>query len=152
MLEVCGRIMFFSAGEVAKKKWRGPFNPLIGFCTGSALECNASKLTLCVHTRAPTSTRTPTDTRAHFHRYVRALCVYAMRIHIRKRRRLRINVAAAARGTCAGRCSTATCEAGQYYCGQHDANHDLPRAGVDLYVGTYPCLPWSRRGQRTGFE
>ena len=43
-------------------------------------------------------------------------------------------------------------EAGQYYCEEHNANHDLPRAGVDLYVGTYPCSPWSRRGKRTGFD
>ena len=45
-----------------------------------------------------------------------------------------------------------TFEAGQYYCEKHDANHDLPRAGVDLHVGTYPCSPWSRRGNRAGFE
>ena len=43
-------------------------------------------------------------------------------------------------------------EAGQIYCEKHGANHDLPRAGVDLYVGTYPCSPWSRRGKRTGFN
>ena len=33
----------------------------------------------------------------------------------------------------------------------HDANHGLPRASVDLHVGTYPCSPWSRRGKITGF-
>ena len=31
-------------------------------------------------------------------------------------------------------------------------NHDLPRGGVDLFIAGYPCSPWSRRGQRTGFE
>ena len=43
-------------------------------------------------------------------------------------------------------------EAGQYYSEKHDPHHDLPRANVDLHVGTYPCSPWSRRGKRTGFE
>ena len=28
----------------------------------------------------------------------------------------------------------------------------MPQAGVDLYVGTYPCSPWSRRGLRTGWN
>ena len=28
----------------------------------------------------------------------------------------------------------------------------MPPAGVDLYVGTYPCSPWSRRGLRTGWN
>jgi hypothetical protein len=42
-------------------------------------------------------------------------------------------------------------ETGQVYCTKHEANHDLPRHGVDLYVGTYPCSPWSRRGLRTCF-
>ena len=27
-----------------------------------------------------------------------------------------------------------SCEAGQYDCEKHDANRDLPRAGVDLHV------------------
>eukprot|EP00974_Lingulodinium_polyedra_P095274 9231723-Lingulodinium_polyedra.AAC.1 len=27
----------------------------------------------------------------------------------------------------------------------------MPRAGVGLYVGTYPCSFCSRRGRRTGF-
>ena len=31
-------------------------------------------------------------------------------------------------------------EAGQHYCEQHDANHDLPRQGVDLYVGSISVL------------
>ena len=43
-------------------------------------------------------------------------------------------------------------ETGQFYCETHDMNHDLPRAGVDSYVGTYPCSPWTRRGKRTGFD
>ena len=42
-------------------------------------------------------------------------------------------------------------ETGQIHCEKHNTNHDMPRAGVDLYVGTYPCSPWSRRGKRTGF-
>ena len=28
----------------------------------------------------------------------------------------------------------------------------IPQAGVDVYVGTYPCSPWSRRGLRTGWD
>ena len=38
------------------------------------------------------------------------------------------------------------------YCKKHGTNHDLPRHGLDMYVGTYPCSPWSRRGKRTGFN
>ena len=41
-------------------------------------------------------------------------------------------------------------EARQYYCNNHDANHDLPRQGVDLHEGTYTRSPWPRRGKRTG--
>eukprot|EP00974_Lingulodinium_polyedra_P129994 11212149-Lingulodinium_polyedra.AAC.1 len=40
-------------------------------------------------------------------------------------------------------------EDGQVYCKKHEANHDLPRHGLDMYVGTYPCAPWSRRGKMT---
>eukprot|EP00974_Lingulodinium_polyedra_P105404 10206164-Lingulodinium_polyedra.AAC.1 len=40
---------------------------------------------------------------------------------------------------------------GQVHCNKHDDNHDMPRNGVDLYVGTYPCPLWPRRGKRTGF-
>ena len=28
----------------------------------------------------------------------------------------------------------------------------MPRRGADLYAGTYPCSPWSRRGNRPGFN
>ena len=40
---------------------------------------------------------------------------------------------------------------GQYWCETHKENHDMPTRGLDVYVGTYPCSPWSRRGKRTGF-
>ena len=43
-------------------------------------------------------------------------------------------------------------ENGQIHCTIHGENHDMPKQGVDLYVGTYPCSPWSRRGKRTGFD
>ena len=43
-------------------------------------------------------------------------------------------------------------EEGRYYCSKHGENHELPRNGVDMYVGTFPCSPWSRRGKRTGLE
>ena len=43
-------------------------------------------------------------------------------------------------------------ETGKIWCEKHQENHDLPQQGVDLYVGTYPCAPWSRRGKRTGFS
>ena len=42
-------------------------------------------------------------------------------------------------------------ESGQCWCTKHKQNHDMPRTGVDIYVGTYPCSPWSRRGKRSGF-
>ena len=43
-------------------------------------------------------------------------------------------------------------QTGQVHCMIHGENHNLPRHGVDLYVGTFPCSPWSRRGKRTGFD
>ena len=43
-------------------------------------------------------------------------------------------------------------QTGQVHCTTHGENHDMPRHGVDLYVGTYPCTPWSRRGKRTGYD
>ena len=43
-------------------------------------------------------------------------------------------------------------QTGQVHCMTHGENHPMPRHGVDLYVGTYPCTPWSRRGKRTGFD
>ena len=43
-------------------------------------------------------------------------------------------------------------ESGKFWCSSCKENHDLPRRGMDLYVGTYPCSPWSRRGKRTGFD
>ena len=39
-----------------------------------------------------------------------------------------------------------------FWCAVCNRNHDIPRSGIDLYVGTYPCAPWSRRGKRTGFD
>ena len=41
---------------------------------------------------------------------------------------------------------------GEYWCESCGQNHPLPRSGVDLYVGTYPCSPWSRRGPRTSWD
>ena len=41
---------------------------------------------------------------------------------------------------------------GQFGCDTHKQNHDMPTSGLDLYAGTYPCSPWSRRGSRTGFR
>ncbi len=43
-------------------------------------------------------------------------------------------------------------EEGWYFCSKHGENHALPRNGVDMYVGTFPCSPWSRRGKRTGLK
>ena len=43
-------------------------------------------------------------------------------------------------------------QTGQVHCMTHGENHNMPRHGVDLYVGTYPCTPWSRRGKRTAFN
>ena len=43
-------------------------------------------------------------------------------------------------------------QTGQVHCMIHDENHDMPRQGVDLYVRTYPCAPWSRRGKRTEWD
>ncbi len=41
---------------------------------------------------------------------------------------------------------------GTYWCTACSQDHDLPKGTMDLYVGTYPCSPWSRRGTRTGFD
>ena len=41
---------------------------------------------------------------------------------------------------------------GEFWCTLLEQNLLLPRAGVDVYVGTYPCSPWSRRGSRTGWD
>ena len=41
---------------------------------------------------------------------------------------------------------------GEYWCQSCGQNHPLPRTGVDLYVGTYPCSPWSRRGPLTSWN
>ena len=41
---------------------------------------------------------------------------------------------------------------GEFWCTLREGNFPIPRVGVDLYVGTYPCSPWSRRGPRTGWE
>merc|ERR1711965_662704 len=41
---------------------------------------------------------------------------------------------------------------GQFWCATHRQNHDMPASGLDLYIGTYPCTPWSRRGKRTDFQ
>ena len=41
---------------------------------------------------------------------------------------------------------------GVFWCTMHEENFPIPQSGVDLYVGTYPCSPWSRRGPRTGWD
>ena len=43
-------------------------------------------------------------------------------------------------------------QSGQFYCMLAKDNIALPREGIDLYVGTYPCSPWSRRGNRLGWD
>ena len=41
---------------------------------------------------------------------------------------------------------------GECWCMLVGENISIPKAGVDVYVGTYPCSPWSRRGSRTGWD
>ena len=41
---------------------------------------------------------------------------------------------------------------GVFWCDLQKENIPIPQSGVDLYVGTYPCSPWSRRGPRTGWS
>ena len=41
---------------------------------------------------------------------------------------------------------------GRFFCNTHQVNHRLPKVGLDVYIGTFPCSPWSRRGQRAGFD
>ena len=41
---------------------------------------------------------------------------------------------------------------GEVRCTQCPRNLPLPKRGIDLYVGTYPCSPWSRRGTRAGWD
>ena len=41
---------------------------------------------------------------------------------------------------------------GEFWCAMHEGNFPIPKHGVDVYVGTYPCSPWSRRGSRTGWD
>ena len=41
---------------------------------------------------------------------------------------------------------------GEFWCALVGDNISIPKAGVDVYVGTYPCSPWSRRGSRTGWD
>ena len=41
---------------------------------------------------------------------------------------------------------------GVFWCTLEEKNLPIPRVGVDVYVGTYPCSPWSRRGLRTGWD
>ena len=40
---------------------------------------------------------------------------------------------------------------GEYWCTKCAKNHPMPPVGVDLYVGTFPCSPCSRRGSRAGW-
>ena len=48
--------------------------------------------------------------------------------------------------------SQRTFTSGDFWCTRCAQNIPIPRVGVDLYVGTYPCTPWSRRGKRTGYD
>lgn len=41
---------------------------------------------------------------------------------------------------------------GNFFCQDCQENVPLPTSGIDMYIGTYPCSPWSRRGKRTGFD
>ena len=41
---------------------------------------------------------------------------------------------------------------GKFWCELCEANHDMPASGVDVYIGTFPCSPWARRGKRTGMS
>ena len=41
---------------------------------------------------------------------------------------------------------------GEFWDTWRQDNFPIPAVGVDLYVGTYPCSPWSRRGARTGWD
>ena len=41
---------------------------------------------------------------------------------------------------------------GEVWCTLCQRNLPLPKSGIDLYVGTYPCSPWSRRGTRAGWD
>ena len=43
-------------------------------------------------------------------------------------------------------------QTGEIWCSTCSANIPMPQSGLDLYVGTYPCSPWSRRGPRTGWD
>ena len=40
---------------------------------------------------------------------------------------------------------------GKFFCNTHQVNHPLPKVGLDVYIGTFPCSPMSRRGRRAGF-
>ena len=41
---------------------------------------------------------------------------------------------------------------GKFWCDSCEENHVMPTSGVDIYIGTFPCSPWTRRGKRTGME
>ena len=41
---------------------------------------------------------------------------------------------------------------GEVWCTLCQRNLPLPMRGIDLYVGTYQCSPWSRRGTRAGWD
>ena len=41
---------------------------------------------------------------------------------------------------------------GEVWCTLFQRSLPLPKRGIDLYVGTYPCSPWSRRGTRAGWD
>ena len=43
-------------------------------------------------------------------------------------------------------------EAGTYMCSKCGVRHEFPKTGIDIYVGSFPCTPWTRRGKRTGFQ
>ena len=41
-------------------------------------------------------------------------------------------------------------ESGMFFCDKCNENHKMPEEGIDIYIGTYPCSPWSPKGPRTG--
>ena len=41
---------------------------------------------------------------------------------------------------------------GKFRCKSCQAFHEMPTSGVDIYIATFPCTPWCRRGNRSASE
>ena len=41
---------------------------------------------------------------------------------------------------------------GKVWCDAQEANIDIPTSGIDIYSGTFPCSPWTRRGPMAGMD